>query len=151
MSSTLTLTDLLPSFWILLFNLSQMVFSSFSYWFTLASELVFIYAYLLCLGGLLCITCTDLKVLCGQHPEVCFRWALRRTLFRVTVSLGRKANILMLKTNFEISKYNSFPLKGKMSHEMAVRILLYSLECHGIVSIILFRRSFFTFFPSKPI
>jgi len=53
-------------------------------------------------GGLLCITCTDLKVLCGNHPEVCF------------------------------SKYNAIPLKGKMAHEMALRMLLSSLEMHAI-------------------
>merc|ERR1712113_1005456 len=46
-------------------------------------------------GGLLCVTCTDLAVLCGNQAEVCY------------------------------SKYGAFPLKGtKYCHEMALRILL---------------------------
>uniref|UniRef100_A0A7S4PCC0 tRNA (guanine(26)-N(2))-dimethyltransferase n=1 Tax=Paramoeba aestuarina TaxID=180227 RepID=A0A7S4PCC0_9EUKA len=52
-------------------------------------------------GGLLSVTCTDLKVLCGNHPEVCF------------------------------SKYGAMPLRGKMSHEMAVRLVLKTLEAHA--------------------
>jgi tRNA (guanine26-N2/guanine27-N2)-dimethyltransferase len=49
-------------------------------------------------GGLLCITCTDTTVLCGNYPEVCF------------------------------AKYGSMPLKAKYVHEMSLRILLNSIE-----------------------
>ncbi len=48
--------------------------------------------------GLLCVTCTDMQVLCGNYAEVCFY------------------------------KYGSLPLKGKATHEHAVRILLAALE-----------------------
>jgi len=49
-------------------------------------------------GGLLCVTCTDMAVLAGNHPEACW------------------------------SKYNCIPLKTKACHEQALRILLYSLS-----------------------
>jgi tRNA (guanine26-N2/guanine27-N2)-dimethyltransferase len=49
-------------------------------------------------GGLICVTCTDMQVLCGNYPEVCFY------------------------------KYGSLPMKGKATHEHALRILLASLE-----------------------
>lgn len=49
-------------------------------------------------GGLLCITSTDAPVLHGSYPEVCY------------------------------AKYGSMPLKGKYKHEMALRILLHSIE-----------------------
>ena len=49
-------------------------------------------------GGLLCVTCTDAPVLSGNYPEVCF------------------------------AKYGSMSLKVKYYHEMALRILLNSIE-----------------------
>lgn len=50
-------------------------------------------------GGLLCITCTDMAVLSGNHAEVCY------------------------------AKYNnSMPLKGKYVHEMTLRILLHAID-----------------------
>lgn len=49
-------------------------------------------------GGLLCITCTDMAVLCGSFPEKCF------------------------------SLYGSVPLKNAFVHENALRILLHSIE-----------------------
>jgi len=49
-------------------------------------------------GGLLCITATDLAVLCGNHPEVCF------------------------------TRYGATPLRGKHCHEFALRILLHSIQ-----------------------
>eukprot|EP00850_Spirogloea_muscicola_P011482 SM000071S21106 [mRNA] locus=s71:391555:399694:+ [translate_table: standard] len=52
-------------------------------------------------GGLLMCTATDMAVLCGNNGEVCH------------------------------SKYGSFPLKGKFCHEMALRILLASIESHA--------------------
>ncbi|EGD83555.1 hypothetical protein PTSG_12138 [Salpingoeca rosetta] len=45
-------------------------------------------------GGLLCITCTDMAVLCGNYPETCF------------------------------AKYGSMPAKRQHCHEMGVRTLL---------------------------
>eukprot|EP00771_Trimastix_marina_P000642 gnl/Trimastix_PCT/1665.p1 GENE.gnl/Trimastix_PCT/1665~~gnl/Trimastix_PCT/1665.p1 ORF type:complete len:571 (+),score=188.29 gnl/Trimastix_PCT/1665:42-1754(+) len=48
-------------------------------------------------GGLLAITCTDMGVLCGNNPEVCF------------------------------AKYGSIPVKGKFCHEMALRICLANI------------------------
>ena len=48
-------------------------------------------------GGLLMCTATDMAVLCGNNSEVC------------------------------MSKYGAYPLRGDYCHEMAVRILLYSL------------------------
>lgn len=45
-------------------------------------------------GGLLCITCTDLGVLCGNHQEACY------------------------------GKYGSIPLSKEYCHEMALRIVL---------------------------
>ena len=49
-------------------------------------------------GGLLCVTCTDSPVLSGNYPEVCY------------------------------AKYGSMPLKAKYLHEMALRVLLNSIE-----------------------
>lgn len=52
-------------------------------------------------GGLLCLTCTDLSVLCGNNPEKCF------------------------------SKYGSVPLHKSYGHEQALRIVLSSLSTHA--------------------
>ena len=52
-------------------------------------------------GGLLCITCTDSAVLCGNHSEVCF------------------------------AKYGSVALRNKYCHEMGLRVLLSSVEGHA--------------------
>ncbi|KAE8808302.1 putative tRNA (guanine(26)-N(2))-dimethyltransferase 1 [Hordeum vulgare] len=52
-------------------------------------------------GGLLMCTATDLAVLCGTNGEVCY------------------------------SKYGSYPVRGKYCHEMALRILLASIESHA--------------------
>ena len=49
-------------------------------------------------GGLLCVTCTDMAVLSGNNPSACF------------------------------SRYGSMPVKGPYLHEMALRILLSSIE-----------------------
>eukprot|EP00615_Pteridomonas_danica_P000021 CAMPEP_0114354728 /NCGR_PEP_ID=MMETSP0101-20121206/19699_1 /TAXON_ID=38822 ORGANISM="Pteridomonas danica, Strain PT" /NCGR_SAMPLE_ID=MMETSP0101 /ASSEMBLY_ACC=CAM_ASM_000211 /LENGTH=563 /DNA_ID=CAMNT_0001496345 /DNA_START=19 /DNA_END=1710 /DNA_ORIENTATION=- len=49
-------------------------------------------------GGLLCVTCTDMAVLSGNQAEACY------------------------------AKYGSMPTKGRYLHEMALRILLHSLE-----------------------
>ncbi|XP_072005786.1 tRNA (guanine(26)-N(2))-dimethyltransferase isoform X4 [Engystomops pustulosus] len=49
-------------------------------------------------GGLLCVTCTDMAVLAGNNGETCY------------------------------SKYGSMSLKSKFCHEMALRILLHSLD-----------------------
>lgn len=51
--------------------------------------------------GLLCVTCTDMAVLCGNATETCH------------------------------AKYGSTSLKARFCHEMAVRILLRSLESHA--------------------
>ncbi|KAG0596587.1 hypothetical protein M758_UG268000 [Ceratodon purpureus] len=52
-------------------------------------------------GGLLSCTATDMAVLCGNNGEVCY------------------------------SKYGAYPLRGKYCHEMALRILLASIEAHA--------------------
>eukprot|EP00250_Pteridium_aquilinum_P020998 c25007_g2_i1 orf=528-2297(-) len=52
-------------------------------------------------GGLLMCTATDMAVLCGNNGEVCY------------------------------SKYGSYPVRGKYCHEMALRILLASIESHA--------------------
>lgn len=52
-------------------------------------------------GGLLCITCTDAAVLCGNSPETCH------------------------------SKYGSVSLRTKYCHEMGLRIILRSVEAHA--------------------
>lgn len=49
-------------------------------------------------GGLLCITCTDLAVLAGSYPETCF------------------------------GKYGGVPIRGDACHEMAVRLLLHTIQ-----------------------
>ena len=49
-------------------------------------------------GGLMCITCTDMAVLCGAHSESCF------------------------------SKYGSVAIKSKACHEEALRIVLHTVE-----------------------
>ncbi|XP_022661164.1 probable tRNA (guanine(26)-N(2))-dimethyltransferase isoform X3 [Varroa destructor] len=49
-------------------------------------------------GGLLCVTATDMAILCGNTPETCR------------------------------AKYGSVSLRGKFCHEMALRILLCSIE-----------------------
>ena len=51
--------------------------------------------------GLLCVTCTDMAVLCGNHPEVAF------------------------------TKYGSMPLHAKYCHEQALRIVLMSIQSHA--------------------
>lgn len=49
-------------------------------------------------GGLLAVTCTDLAVLCGNSPETCYM------------------------------RYGATPLKGACMHEMAVRIVMSSIQ-----------------------
>lgn len=49
-------------------------------------------------GGLLCITCTDMAVLCAKNPETCF------------------------------AKYGGTPCKGTVCHESALRLLLQAVE-----------------------
>ncbi|XP_077117980.1 tRNA (guanine(26)-N(2))-dimethyltransferase isoform X3 [Ranitomeya variabilis] len=49
-------------------------------------------------GGLLCVTCTDMAVLAGNSGETCY------------------------------GKYGSMSLKSRFCHEMALRILLHSLD-----------------------
>lgn len=49
-------------------------------------------------GGLLCITCTDMAVMAGNSGETCY------------------------------SKYGSVSIKAKYCHEMALRIILHSLD-----------------------
>ncbi|XP_013367631.1 PREDICTED: tRNA (guanine(26)-N(2))-dimethyltransferase [Chinchilla lanigera] len=52
-------------------------------------------------GGLLCVTCTDMAVLGGNSGETCY------------------------------SKYGSMALKSRACHEMALRIVLHSLDLHA--------------------
>ena len=52
-------------------------------------------------GGLICITCTDMGVLCGNAPETGY------------------------------SKYGALPIRTKACHEMALRIVLQSVEAHA--------------------
>ena len=52
-------------------------------------------------GGMLCVTATDMAVLCGNSPETCY------------------------------TKYGAISLKSKCCHEFAVRILLQCLEAHA--------------------
>lgn len=52
-------------------------------------------------GGLLCVTCTDMAVLSGNHSEACY------------------------------AKYASMPIRTKACHEMALRIVLSSIETHA--------------------
>ena len=49
-------------------------------------------------GGLLCVTCTDAAVLCGQQPGTCY------------------------------SKYGSYPQKVRSCHEQALRILIHAIQ-----------------------
>lgn len=52
-------------------------------------------------GGLLCVTCTDMAVLAGNSGETCY------------------------------SKYGAMALKSRACHEMALRIVLHSLDLHA--------------------
>lgn len=52
-------------------------------------------------GGLLCITCTDTAILCGNAPETCF------------------------------SKYRGMSLRANFCHEMGLRIILQAIETHA--------------------
>lgn len=52
-------------------------------------------------GGLLCVTCTDMAILCGNNPETCY------------------------------AKYGAVPLRAKFCHEMALRIVLHAIEQHA--------------------
>jgi tRNA (guanine26-N2/guanine27-N2)-dimethyltransferase len=54
-------------------------------------------------GGLLCITCTDSAILCGNNSETCY------------------------------AKYRSMSLRGSFCHEMAIRIVLQAIEAHATV------------------
>ncbi|XP_056591036.1 tRNA (guanine(26)-N(2))-dimethyltransferase [Triplophysa dalaica] len=54
-------------------------------------------------GGLLCITCTDMAVMAGNSGETCY------------------------------SKYGSVSIKSKYCHEMALRIILHSLDQRAAV------------------
>ena len=49
-------------------------------------------------GGLLCLTCTDLAVLSGNYPEVCF------------------------------AKYGAMPTKARHMHEFSLRVVLHAIE-----------------------
>lgn len=49
-------------------------------------------------GGLLCVTCTDMAALCASYTDAC------------------------------LAKYGSIPTKGDICHEMALRIILNSIE-----------------------
>ena len=49
-------------------------------------------------GGVLAVTCTDLAVLCGNHPEICF------------------------------ARYGASPLKGPLAHECAIRTVLGAIQ-----------------------
>ncbi|KAL3526624.1 hypothetical protein ACH5RR_011280 [Cinchona calisaya] len=53
-------------------------------------------------GGILMCTATHMAILCGGNGEVCY------------------------------SKYGSYPLKGKYCHEMALRVLLASIENNSV-------------------
>ncbi|KAK7797036.1 hypothetical protein U0070_015832 [Myodes glareolus] len=52
-------------------------------------------------GGLLCVTCTDMAVLAGNSGETCY------------------------------SKYGAMAIKSRACHEMALRIVLHSLDLHA--------------------
>ena len=52
-------------------------------------------------GGLLCVTCTDMGVLCGNASETCY------------------------------AKYGAVSLRTKYCHEMAVRIVLRAIDSHA--------------------
>ncbi|XP_058146475.1 tRNA (guanine(26)-N(2))-dimethyltransferase isoform X2 [Dasypus novemcinctus] len=52
-------------------------------------------------GGLLCVTCTDMAVLAGNSGETCY------------------------------SKYGAMAVKSRACHEMALRIVLHSLDLHA--------------------
>ncbi|EDO48806.1 predicted protein [Nematostella vectensis] len=52
-------------------------------------------------GGVLLVTCTDMGVLCGNHNDACY------------------------------GKYGGMSLKAKFCHEMALRLLLSSIESHA--------------------
>lgn len=52
-------------------------------------------------GGLMCVTCTDAAVLCGNGSETCY------------------------------SKYGAMSLKTKNCHEMGIRIILQCIESHA--------------------
>eukprot|EP00741_Cyanophora_paradoxa_P019777 tig00021168_g19088.t1 len=52
--------------------------------------------------GLLCVTCTDMAVLCGNHPETCY------------------------------AKYGSVPIKAKYGHEMALRMVTSAVQSAAI-------------------
>ena len=52
-------------------------------------------------GGLLCVTCTDMAVLCGNSQETCY------------------------------VKYGAVSLKAKSCHEMALRIVLQCIQAHA--------------------
>ncbi|XDV51459.1 hypothetical protein PO909_020332 [Leuciscus waleckii] len=54
-------------------------------------------------GGLLCVTCTDMAVMAGNSGETCY------------------------------SKYGSMSIKSKYCHEMALRIILHSLDQRAAV------------------
>uniref|UniRef100_A0A665VYY1 tRNA (guanine(26)-N(2))-dimethyltransferase n=1 Tax=Echeneis naucrates TaxID=173247 RepID=A0A665VYY1_ECHNA len=54
-------------------------------------------------GGLLCVTCTDMAVMAGNSGETCY------------------------------SKYGSVSIKAKYCHEMALRIILHSLDQRAAV------------------
>ncbi|CAL8331960.1 unnamed protein product [Lota lota] len=54
-------------------------------------------------GGLLCITCTDMAVMAGNNAETCY------------------------------SKYGSISLKARYCHEMALRIILHSVDQRAAV------------------
>ncbi|XP_038064198.1 tRNA (guanine(26)-N(2))-dimethyltransferase-like [Patiria miniata] len=52
-------------------------------------------------GGILCVTCTDMAVLCGNRSEACY------------------------------AKYGAMSLRTKYCQEMALRIVLHSIETHA--------------------
>ena len=82
-------------------------------------------------GGLLCVTCTDLAVL-GEFGLKIHRSVLVTILFSYPL-----LNIYYFKIAAGNSpetcytKYGAIPLKSKACHEMALRIVLQSIESHA--------------------
>ena len=76
------------------------------------------------------VTCTDMGVLAGNHPEACFD----KGVDDCTWKLLRKFKQLCFSNSFETKnqsykpKYGSFPLKSTFCHEQAIRIVLYAIE-----------------------
>ena len=83
-------------------------------------------------GGMLMCTATDMAVLCGNNAEACYSKYVVCTIFVELHNykcIGCRLYDVVLAHS---DRYGSIPLRAKYCHEMALRILLASIEVSSL-------------------